>query len=171
MTLKVPAIDGAPILRPQPLAGYRACVRLEPLSVFHWSYEEDARVEAPGYAIVSAYDSDEGIGYGEGRGTAAGQIEGTVVWSNYPRRRTDGRMLPNVRGLVTTHDGASILFELRGRTIFEGDEPGRQNLVGWFESDHNSYRWLNDVVCIAEGTISAESMAIHIYAGIHEMPA
>jgi hypothetical protein len=54
--------------------------------------------------------------------------EGTGVWSNYPRRRTDGRMLPNVRGLITTQDGASILFEFRERTIFEGDEPGRQNL-------------------------------------------
>jgi hypothetical protein len=144
-------------------------VRLEPLSIFYWSYEEDARVEAPGYAIVSAYDSEEGIGYGEGRGTATGRIEGTVVWSNYPRRRSDGRMLPNVRGLVTTDDGAAILFELRGRTIFEGDAPGRQNLVGWFESDHTSYRWLNDVVCIAEGTISAEGMEIRIYAGIHEL--
>ena len=119
---------------------------------------------------MSAYDSAEGIGYGEGRGTATGQIEGTVVWSNYPRRRTDGRMLPNVRGLVTTHDGASILFELRGRTIFDADGPGRQNLVGWFESDHDRYRWLNDVVCIAEGSISGEGMAINIYAGIHELP-
>lgn len=150
---------------------YRADVRLEPLSIFQWSYDEGARVEAPGYAIVSAYDSEEGIGYGEGRGTATGKIAGTVVWSNYPRRRTDGRMLPNVRGLVRTDDGASILFELRGRTIFEGDEPGRQNLVGWFESADESYRWLNDVVCIAEGTIGAAGMEIHIYAGIHEMPA
>ena len=145
-------------------------MRLEPLSVFQWSYDEDVRVAAPGYAIVSAYGSEEGIGYGEGRGTATGRIEGTVVWSNYPRRRTDGRMLPNVRGLVTTHDGASILFELRGRTIFEGDAPGRQNLVGWFESDHESYRWLNDVVCIGEGTIGAGGMEIEIYAGIHELP-
>ena len=127
-------------------------------------------MKAPGYTIVSAYDSDEGIGYGEGRGTASGQIEGTVVWSNYPRRRTDGRMLPDVRGLLTTHDGAPILFELRGRTIFEGNEPGRQHLVGWFESDHESYRWLNDVVCIAEGTIGAEGIEIHIYAGIHDKP-
>ena len=63
-------------------------MRLEELSVFHWSYDEDARVKAPGYAIVSAYDSEEGIGYGEGRGTATGKIEGTVVWSNYPRRRS-----------------------------------------------------------------------------------
>jgi Protein of unknown function (DUF3237) len=127
------------------------------------------RVPAPGYAIVSPCDGEEGIGYGEGRGTAIGRIEDTVVWSNYPRRRTDGRMLPDARGLVTTHDGASILFELRGRTIFEGDEPGRQNLVGWFESDHESYRWLNDVVCIAEGTIDPDGMEIDIYAGVHEM--
>jgi Protein of unknown function (DUF3237) len=144
-------------------------MRLEPLSVFRWSYDEDGRVRAG--AIVSAYGSEEGIGYGEGRGTATGRIEGTVVWSNYPRRRTDGRMLPNLRGLITTDDGASIVLELRGRTIFEGDEPGRQNLIGWFESDHESYRWLNDLVCIAEGQISGADMVINVYAGINEMQA
>jgi hypothetical protein len=146
-------------------------VHLEPLSVFHWSYDKDVRVAAPGYAIVSAYGGEEGIGYGEGRGTATGRLEGGVVWSNYPRRRSDGRMLPNVRGLITTTDGASILFELRGRTIFEGDEPGRQSLVGWLESDHESYCWLNDVVCIAEGQVWAGSMEIHLYAGIPEPTA
>jgi hypothetical protein len=78
-------------------------------------------------------------------------------------------MLPNARGLITTTDGASILFELRGRTIFEGVEPGRQSLVGWLESDHESYRWLNDVVCIADGQISGVGMEIHLYAGIHDM--
>jgi hypothetical protein len=141
-------------------------MRLEPLSVFRWSYEKDVR----GGTVVSPYGSQEGIGYGEGRGTATGRIEGTVVWSNYPRRRSDDRMLPNLRGLITTHDGASILFELRGRTIFEGDE-GRQNLVGWFESDHEAYRWLNDLVCIAEGLISAAGMVINVYAGMHDMQA
>jgi len=100
-----------------------------------------------------------------------GEISGTVAWANYPRRRSDGRMLPDVRGLITTTDGASILFELRGRTIFEGDEPGRQNLVGWLESDHERYRWLNDVVCIAEGQIGAEGIEIHLYTGIHELSA
>ncbi len=80
-------------------------------------------------------------------------------------------MLPDVRGLIATVDGASILFELRGRTIFEGDEPGRQSLVGWLESDHESHRWLNDVVCIAEGRIDADGIEIHLYAGIHELPA
>ena len=146
-------------------------MRLEPLSVFRWSYDPDVRVAAPGYAIVSAYGTKEGIGYGEGRGTATGRLEGSVVWSNYPRRRSDGRMLPDVRGLITTTDGASILFELRGRTVFEGDEPGRQSLVGWLETDHESYRWLNDLVCIAEGRIGAGGIELHLYAGIHELPA
>jgi hypothetical protein len=144
-------------------------VRLEEVSVFRWTYDEDIRVPAPGYALISAYDGEEGIGYGEGRGTATGRVEGSVVWSNYPRRRSDGRMLPNVRGLVRTDDGALILFELRGRTIFEGDKPGRQNLVGWFESDDARYRWLNDVVCIAEGLITDAGMEIYIYAGVHEL--
>jgi hypothetical protein len=144
-------------------------MRLEELSVFQWTYGDTARIDPPGYVLVSPYDGLEGIAYGEGRGTAAGRIEGSVVWSNYPRRRSDGRMLPNVRGLITTHDGASILFELRGRTIFEGDEPGRQNLVGWFESADVRYQWLNDVVCIAEGLITDEGMEVRVYAGVNEL--
>jgi hypothetical protein len=149
---------------------YRASVRLEPLCTFDWSYDEDVRVKAPGYDLISPYSSDEGIGYGEGRGTASGQIVGSVVWSNYPRRRSDGRMLPNARGLITTDDGASILFELRGRTIFDEDDPsGRQNLVGWFEAEDERYRWLNDIVCIAEGRIHDQGMQIRAYAGVHEL--
>lgn len=146
-------------------------MRLEPLSVFRWSYDRDGRVAAPGYAIVSAYGNQEGIGYGEGRGSASGRIEGNVVWSNYPRRRSDGRMLPDVRGVITTADGASILLELRGRTVFKAQEPGRQSLVGWLESDHERYRWLNDVVCIAEGRIGEEGIELHLFAAMHEMPA
>jgi Protein of unknown function (DUF3237) len=151
---------------------YCGSVRLEPLCIFDWSYDEDVRVKAPGYDLISPYSSDEGIGYGEGRGAASGQINGSVVWSNYPRRRSDGRMLPNARGLITTDDGASILFELRGRTIFDDDNPsGRQNLVGWFEAQDERYRWLNDIVCIAEGRIDDHGMVIHAYAGVHELEA
>jgi hypothetical protein len=79
-------------------------------------------------------------------------------------------MLPDVRGLITTDDGASIVFELRGRTIFaEGEPSGRQNLVGWFEADDERYSWLNDVVCIAEGRIADEGMHLHVYSGVHEL--
>lgn len=113
-----------PDRRPDTITG----VLLELLSVFRWSYEEGARVAAPGYALVSAYGGDEGIGYGEGRGTATGRIDGDVVWSNSPRRRSDGQMLPNVRGLITTSDGAAILFELRGRSFAGGRSSVR---TGW----------------------------------------
>jgi hypothetical protein len=146
-------------------------VRLEPLCTFAWSYDEDVRLKAPGYALVTPYGGEEGAAYGEGRGTASGRISGRVVWSNYPRRRSDGRMLPNVRGLVTTDDGASIPFELRGRTYFGDDGAGRQNLVGWFEAADRRYAWLNDVVCIAEGIIEDDGMRIEVYAGVHELEA
>ena len=144
-------------------------MRLEPLCTFDWSYDEDVRVKAPGYVLVSPYGGEEGPAYGEGRGTARGRITGSVVWSNAPRRRGDGRMLPNVRGLVTTDDGASVFFELRGRTFFGEDGVGRQNLVGWFEADHERYRWLNDVVCIAEGLIGEDEMQIRVYEGVLEL--
>jgi hypothetical protein len=47
--------------------------------------------------------------------------------------------------------------------------PGRQNLVGWFEVDDACYRWLNDVVCIAEGLITDDRMELRVYRGIHEL--
>jgi hypothetical protein len=65
--------------------------------------------------------------------------------------------------------GTLISPELRGRTIFESDRPGRQNLVGWFEVDDARYRWLNDVVCIAEGLITDDGMELRVYTGIHEL--
>jgi hypothetical protein len=161
---------GASGCRALTVAEYRVRVRLEPLCTFDWSYDEGVRVSAPGYALITPYMSDEGIAYGEGRGTTSGRIVGTVVWSNYPHRRSDGRMLPDVRGLITTEDGVSIVFELRGRTVFTEDDPsGRQHLVGWFETDHERYRWLNDAVCIAEGRIHDDGMRIRVYTGVHEL--
>jgi len=59
-----------------------------------------------------------------------------------------------------------------GRTVFNDDRSrGDQNLIGTFESDHEGYGWLNDVVCIAEGTIRPDSnrIEIHAYAGINEL--
>jgi hypothetical protein len=66
------------------------------------------------------------------------------------------------------HRSSSIFA---GERSLRADVPGRQNPVGWFESDHESYRWLNGLVCIAEGGMSATvpDMVINVYAGIHEM--
>jgi hypothetical protein len=143
-------------------------------SVFRRSYDEDGRVGADGYSIISPYGSEEEIAYGEGamEPPSAG-LRGTVVWSNYPRRRADGCMLPNVRGLITTQDGASILFEFRGRMIFGGDEPGSAEPCRLVRVRSRKLPRLNGLVCIAEGGISATGpdMVINVYAGIHEMLA
>jgi hypothetical protein len=64
-------------------------------------------------------NSSDGLGFG---GVAP-------LWSNYPRRCTDGRMLPRVRGLITTQDGASILSR-NGRTLSAGSSPITKATVG-----------------------------------------
>src|SRR5713101_7942970 len=71
---------------------------------------------------------------------------------NHPRRRSDGCMLPNAGGLVTTKDGAKVTFLLQRRTVFggnaKGERVGGQNIVMWFEADDERYTWLHDVRCV-----------------------
>jgi hypothetical protein len=146
-------------------------MRLEPLCTFEWSYDTDGRVDG-GYVVLQPFGGDDGAGYGEGRGTVAGdRLAGTCVWSNHPRRRSDGRMLPNAHGLLVTNDGAKVLFELTGITIFNDEGRGRQNLVGTFTADDERYAWVNDLVCVAEGAIVPEqnTIDIRVYAAINEL--
>ena len=138
-------------------------MRLEPLCMLDLEYDDRAGVPDGGFVLVSPYAGGEGAGYGGGHGTARGErLSGTVVWSNHPRRRSDGRMLPDAHGLILAPDGARIVFELRGRTVFEDPARGAQNLIGWFESDDEPYRWLNDVVCAAEGVIRMDTARAEI---------
>jgi hypothetical protein len=73
-------------------------------------------------------------------------------------------MLPRARGVIRSIDGAEILFDLTGRTVWvdrEGDRVGRQLLMTLFESEDKRYSWLNNTVCIAEGVINPETLVIH----------
>src|SRR5215210_2698751 len=80
-------------------------VRLEPLCTFEWSYDADGRV-SDGYVLLRPFGGGDGAGYGEGHGAVKGdRLAGTCVWSNHPRRRGDGRMLPDVHGVTVTDDG------------------------------------------------------------------
>ena len=137
---------------------------LEEVCTFEWTYDRGGERVPPGFVVLTPFGED-GAGYGEGRGTVDGRIAGDCVWSNHPRRRGDGRMLPDVHGLVTTRDGARIVFAFTGRTVFDGDI-GSQRLIGTFETDVDRYRWLNDLVCIAAGEIrpGANTIEIHVYA-------
>ncbi|MEO7000329.1 MAG: DUF3237 family protein [Ktedonobacterales bacterium] len=114
--------------------------------------------------MVRPYGNEEGTGFGVGAGVASGErLHGTVRWFNYPHRRSDGVMLPNISGMVTTDDGAIILFTMQGRTLFtpSGDGSagsrarGSQMFAVFFEAEDQRFRWLNTAVCVMEGVVSA----------------
>ena len=118
------------------------------------------------FHVVRPYGNESGAGWGRGEGVVSGdRLAGTVEWSNHPSRRGDGTMLPNARGVITTEDGAEVLFELTGRTVFidrEGEEVGRQLVRLLLESEADDYRWLNNTVCICEGRYDPTAAAAHI---------
>jgi hypothetical protein len=117
------------------------------------------------FHLIRPYGNESGLGWGVGNGTVTGeQLSGDVQWSNQPRRRGDGVMLPNARGVISTRDGAEIIFDLTGRTVFVdrgGETVGRQLLMTLFESEDERYVWLNNKVCMTEGAIDPGTLTAH----------
>jgi hypothetical protein len=107
--------------------------------------------------LVRPYGTEEGTAFDTAHGTASGErLRGTVHCSNFPHRRSDGVMLPNIQGMIMTEDGAALTFTMTGRTLLTQSSTGmvgNQVLFTLFEAEDERYRWLNGVVCIAEGQI------------------
>lgn len=100
------------------------------------------------------HGSEEGSAFIVGTGTVTGeQLSGTVRWVNHPHRRSDGTLRPDLHGVITTHDGASVLVTMEGgRTIFPTPK-GDLLVTTTFEAEAEQYRWLNTIYCILEGVI------------------
>ena len=135
-------------------------MRLQAMCEMRMGYRNDE------FHLIKPYGGEEGSGYGEGEGTVTGErLTGKVRWANHPRRRSDGRMLPNAGGLVETDDGAEITFLMQGRTVFhnepDGTRVGGQLLWILFEAAEERYRWINDALCVAEGKFDATANQIH----------
>ncbi len=117
------------------------------------------------FPLARPYGNESGLGWGVGEGAVTGErISGQVLWSNQPRRRGDGAMLPNTRGVIGTPDPAEVFFDLTGRTVFveqAGETVGRQLLMTLFESEHEKYAWLNNTVCMTEGAIDPQRLVGH----------
>jgi hypothetical protein len=79
-----------------------------------------------------AGDDAEARGFGQGGGTVSGDIEGEMVWANYPRRRQDGVWTPNLRGVITTREGEQLLCSIHGQSVQEQGPSARRsrNLAG-----------------------------------------
>ena len=134
-------------------------MKLEPLCEMALAYRD--LTFGKKFVVAKPYGGEEGIGYGEGDGTASGErIRGALRWVNHPHRRNDGVMMPNAQGVIKTEDGALLHFNLQGRTVTVGGL-GRQLLSIVFESADEKYKWLNNTFCVVEGKIDLEKLVMN----------
>ena len=119
------------------------------------------------------FAAEEALGFGQGDGTVSGELEGTVAWANYPRRREDGVWTPNLRGVITTPAGEEVLLSIRGQSV-EEDAPGsRRAILARIElaTEAESYRWLNTAFLVGEGEIDEEreNWWLDVYVCVNEL--
>ena len=103
--------------------------------------------------------AQEAIGFGQGVGEASGEVEGSLVWANFPRGRQDGIWTPNLRGCITTIRGEEVLIIIHGQSILEKAPGQRRSILARVEltTESEPYRWLNSSFLIGEGEIDEET--------------
>jgi hypothetical protein len=103
-------------------------------------------------------EGEERLGFGHGEGAVSGEIEGAVVWANYPRRRQDGVWTPNARGRIVARDGNELLLSIHGQSVEERGPRDRRAILARVEltTEAEPYRWLNTCFLVGEGEIDEE---------------
>jgi hypothetical protein len=116
--------------------------------------------------------SEEGSAFIVGTGMVTGeQLSGTVRWVNHPHRRSDATLLPDLHGVITTDDGASVFVTMEGgRAIFPTPK-GNLLVTTTFEAEAEAYRWLNTTYCVLEGVIDlgAGEFSARVYRCVNEL--
>lgn len=125
-------------------------MRLEPLYRATFSTPESWSVQLSG---AGAAPGNEGQSFLIAEGRTTGQVSGRLRAANFPRRRVDGVLLPDFRGVLEVDDGAVVMFTWHGITAHPVD--GMRRLTGSLThlSDDPRYAWLNDVVCALAGEV------------------
>jgi len=129
-------------------------VRLEPFGRISLRYDLGSWHRPYGHGD----EGSEGLGFGQGRGTIAGELSGQVAWANYPHRREDGVWTPNLRGVVTTDAGDEVLISIHGQSVEERPPARRRAIIARIEltTDAEPLRWLNTCFLVGEGEIDEE---------------
>jgi hypothetical protein len=85
-------------------------MRLEPVyqMVFRYSHE---------WSVALAGDSTESNHLFLAEGHCDGRISGQMQGVNHPRRRGDGTYCPDFHGVISTGDGATVLFQCGGTVV------------------------------------------------------
>jgi hypothetical protein len=129
-------------------------------------FDLDLRYEGE-YVVVRPYGGQDGIGYAAGAGRATGpRVEGDVRFSNNPRVRGDGVLLPALDGSIAVEDGARIVFSSTGLGRKDADGHAgrfRAVLAMTLESDDERYAWLNESLCIGDATVTGRHVQMHVH--------
>jgi hypothetical protein len=127
-------------------------------------FDLDLRYEGE-YVLVRPYGGQDGIGYAAGAGRATGpRVEGDVRFSNNPRVRGDGVLLPALDGAIATDDGARLVFSSTGLGRQEDDRRRfRAVLAMTLESDDERYAWVNESLCIADATVTGRHVEMQVH--------
>ena len=122
-------------------------MRLEPLYCVTFSTPESWSVRLDGQ------DGSEGQSFLIAEGRSTGRLSARYRAANFPRRRTDGVVTPDFRGVLETDDGAVILVEWSG--FASSGANGVRELVGRMThvTDDSRYSWLNDRQCAVAGEV------------------
>ena len=122
-------------------------MRLDPLYRATWVTPEAWSVELAGES------GTEGRSFFIAEGRTEGRLSARLRAANFPRRRVDGTLTPDFRGVLETDDGATVLFSWQGLARLGPD--GMRELLGSIthETDDARYRWLNDRLCAIVGEV------------------
>jgi hypothetical protein len=126
-------------------------LRLEPLYTVTFTTPEAWSVE------VGADAGVEGRGFLLAEGRSTGRLSARYRAANFPRKRADGALVPEFRGVLETDDGGTILFEWQGLAVLA--DSGMRRLLGSLvhTTDAPRYSWLNALVCAVEGEVRSRS--------------
>jgi Protein of unknown function (DUF3237) len=143
-------------------------VRLESLCRMSMRYREASWHRPYG----SHAGAEERLGFGQGDGEVSGELEGRLVWANYPRRRQDGVWTPNLRGMITTRDGDELLVSIHGQSVDEDASGHQRAILARVEltTEAEPYRWLNTCFLVGEGEIDEgrEAWWLDAYVCVNE---
>jgi hypothetical protein len=110
------------------------------------------------YTALEAIDYEVGGQlYGTMDGTVTGErLSGELRLTNLAARRADNVNLPTLRGVLTTHDGATVWLELDGIATLRPEDSARVFVTAVrFRTGDKRYGWLNAVVAVLEGVLDS----------------
>jgi hypothetical protein len=140
-------------------------MRLEPLYRVTFTTPEAWSVEVASDAGI------EGRSFLLAEGRSTGRLSARYRAANFPRKRADGALVPEFRGVLETDEGGAILFEWQGLAVLT--DSGMRQLLGSLvhTTSDPRYRWLNDRVCAVEGEVRprADGSGYEVVLEVSEM--